>query len=80
MVDSTFLLICVLTLMSFSLGRISGRIEASLIFGKRMNDIIGALKKVEHLANLKGEDISKLTPEEIVHRTQKQLEIKDHDE
>lgn len=80
MVSSTFLLFCGATLFAFSLGRVSGRVEASLAFQRRMNDIIDALKKVEQLAVLKGEDISKLSSQEIVHRTQKQLEIKEHDE
>lgn len=77
MVTSQFLIICFVTLLAFSLGRLSGRLEASVMFSRRMNDIIGALKKVEQLAELKGEDVSTLSSQELVHRTQKQLDIKD---
>lgn len=77
MVTSQFLIICFVTLLAFSLGRVSGRLEASVMFSRRMNDIIGALKKVEQLAELKGEDVSTLSSQELVHRTQKQLDIKD---
>lgn len=77
MVTSHFLLMCFLSLLSFSLGRVAGRLEASAIFSRRMNEIIGALKKVEQLAELRGEDVTKLSPQELVHRTQKQLDIKD---
>lgn len=79
MVNESVLLIVVIALVFFSLGRVSGRLEATLLFRQRMNDIIGALKKVEQLAVLRGEDMSKLSSEEIVTRTQKQLEIKSDD-
>jgi len=79
MVTSQFLIICFLSFLSFSLGRVVGKLEASAIFSRRMNDIVGALKKVEQLAELRGEDLTKLSSQEIVNRTQKQLEIKDNE-
>lgn len=76
MVDQTVVFIVVVALVFFSLGRITGRAEAAIIFRQRMNNIISALKKVEQLAALRGEDLSKVSTEEIVTRAQKQLEIK----
>lgn len=74
MVESNFFVTCLISLLCFSLGRVAGRLEASVIYSKRINDIIAALKKVEQLASLKGEDISSIPTTEIVYRTQKILE------
>jgi replicative superfamily II helicase len=63
----------------FLFGRYCGRVEAAIIFSQRINLIIDAIRKVEKLASLRGEDISKLTSDEIVHRAQKQMEIKNGD-
>ena len=60
----------------YSLGRLAGRIEVSLTFQQNMPAIISALKKVQQLAELRGEDASKLSTQEIVIRIQKQLDIK----
>lgn len=69
------LVIALIALVCFSLGRVSGRVEASLLYSSRLNDILTALKKVGEIASLKGEDLTKLTTEEIVHRTRKQMEL-----
>lgn len=42
-----------------------------------MQSLISALKKVDTLAALRGEDVSKLSTDEIVRRTKKQLESED---
>ena len=77
MVTVNFFVIVLLSLLSFSLGRTFGRVESSIQMTNKLNSIIVAMKKVETLASLKGEDISKLSTDEIVHRTKKQMEIKD---
>jgi hypothetical protein len=79
MVSSTFIYTVIASLISFLFGRYCGRVEAAIIFGQRINSIIDAMRKVEKIAALKGEDMSKLSTSEIVHRTQKQMEIIDDD-
>lgn len=79
MVSSSFLYTVVASLISFLFGRYCGRIEAAILFGQRINHIIDAMRKVEKLASLKGEDVSKLSTSEIVYRTQKLMETKDDD-
>jgi hypothetical protein len=49
------------------------------MFGQHINAIIDAMRKVEKIAALRGEDVSKLSTSEIVHRTQKQMEIANDD-
>lgn len=77
MVTIHFIMLCFISLLCFSLGRAYGRIEAGLIFNQKINSIITALKRVQQLAELRGEDLTKVSSEEIVYRTQKQLELKD---
>lgn len=79
MVDPKVLFICFLSLLTFSLGRLSGRVEASMLYNKKLKDLLEAIKKVEQLASLRGEDVSKLSSDEILYRAKKQLELK-HDE
>lgn len=79
MVSSTFVYTIVASFVCFMFGRYCGRVEATILFGRRLNAIIDAMRKVEKLASLKGEDMSKLSTSEIVHRTQKQMEITDDD-
>lgn len=78
--DYYFIFIALAFFGGYSLGRLAGRIEASFVFQERMSLIISSLRKVQQLAELRGEDISKLPPQEVVDRIQKQLEIKDTDE
>ena len=77
MVSTTTLLLVASHLFVFFIGRIYGQVEATFAFSKRINSIIEALRKVNELAALKGEDISNLSTQEILHRTKKQMEIKD---
>jgi len=77
MVSIHFAILVVLFLFAFSIGRTFGRAEAGVLFNKRLNSIISALQKVETLASLKGEDISKLSTDDLVHRAKKQLKIAD---
>jgi len=80
MVNVHFAFIALLALAAFSLGRTFGKVESSILFSQRVNLIISALRKVETLASLKGENIEKLSTEELVHRTQKHLnELEDKD-
>lgn len=79
MVEIHFFVLVFLSFLSFSLGRTFGRVESSTLFNARIQATIEALKKVEQLASLKGEDLSKLPTTEIVARAQKQLEIKNND-
>lgn len=80
MVEVHFFLIVFLVLLSFSMGRSFGRVESSLQYHNRMQQIIDAIRKVEKLALLKGEDISNLPTSEIVERAQKQISIKTDNE
>lgn len=75
-----FLAMALLALFSFSLGRTFGRVETTLSFNHKMQLLISAMRKVDTLASLKGEDMSKLSTEEIVRRTKKQLESEDNNE
>lgn len=72
-----FIALALVSLFSFSLGRTFGRIETTLSFNHKMQSLISALKKVDTLAALRGEDVSKLSTDEIVRRTKKQLESED---
>lgn len=76
MVGSTTLLLIASHLLVFLIGRIYGQVESAIAFSKRINSIIDAMRKVENLAALKGEDISNLSTQEILNRTKKQMEIK----
>lgn len=79
MVNSTFVYCVVSSFVCFLFGRYCGRVEASIMFGQHINAIIDAMRKVEKIAALRGEDVSKLSTSEIVHRTQKQMEIANDD-
>jgi proline racemase len=79
MVTIHFAFIAILALGCFSLGRTFGRVECSLAYQKRISAIVEAVKKAEQLAALKGESLASLSTEEIVHRTQKQMEIKENE-
>ena len=80
MVTVHFAVVVLLALLSFSLGRTFGRIQSSVDFSNTLRLVLSALKKVETLAALKGEDVSKLSAEELIHRTRKQLEIKEKED
>ena len=72
MVTANFFVIVFISLLCFSLGRVYGRAESSLIYSSRLNDVLTAMKRINEVASLKGED---LTTEEIVKRTRKQMEL-----
>lgn len=76
MVNFTSILLVLSYLFVFLFGRVYGRIESSIIFSQRINAIIDAIRRVENLASLKGEDLSKVPTQEIIERTKKQMEIK----
>ena len=80
MVTATHLLIVGVIFVAFFFGRFVGRVESSILFSNHIASVIDAIRKVETLAALKGEDISKLSAEEIVLRANKQLQIKKDDE
>lgn len=69
-----FLVMALLALFSFSLGRTFGRVETTLSFNHKLRMIISALRKVDTLATLKGEDVSNLSTEELVRRATKHIE------
>jgi hypothetical protein len=77
MVTSNFFVMLFLSLLCFSLGRIAGRIESSLMMTNRLNSMMLALKKIETISSLKGENLSNLSTEELVSRIQKQMELDD---
>lgn len=62
-----------MSLLCFSLGRSIGRLEGSVSMAHKFNTILSAIKKVENLAQLKGEDLSKISPEELIARAEKYL-------
>lgn len=66
--------------LCFSFGRSAGRLEGSILMAQRFNTIISAIKKVENLAQLKGEDVSKISSEELVARAEKYLKQVQDDE
>jgi hypothetical protein len=80
MVTVHFAALVLIGVLSFFVGRTFGRVESVLQFNRRMQDIILALKKVENLAELRGEKLASLSADEIVHRTKRQLELKGDDE
>lgn len=63
----------------FLFGRIYGQIESSMLFSRRINALIEAMRKVENLATLRGEDLSKISTNEWVERTRKQMDITNDD-
>jgi hypothetical protein len=77
MVTIHFFVIVLLSLLSFSLGRLAGRMESSIIMTRRLNSIIMALKRVETISSLKGEDLTNVSSEELVRRINKQMELDD---
>jgi hypothetical protein len=77
MVTVNFFVIVLISLLCFSVGQMSGRIEASVLYSNRLHEILTAMKKVSEIASLRGEDLTKLSTEEIVTRTKKHLELKD---
>lgn len=77
--NTQFIAIVLASLLSFSVGRIFGRVETTAVFNQRLQQILAAMRKVETLAHLRGEDLSKLSTEEIAYRTKKQLEMKGDD-
>lgn len=80
MVTIHFAFLVIIVIFAFSVGKTFGRIETSIIFNRKLTSIISALKKVNQIAALRGEDIAKMSTEEIVRRTENQLKIKDGDE
>jgi len=80
MVTANFFVIVFISLLCFSLGRVYGRAESSLVYSNRMNEVLTAMKRVNEVASLKGEDLTKLTTEEIVQRTRKQMELNNDDD
>ena len=64
---------------TFLIGRVYGQVESALIFTQRINSIIDALKKVENLALLKGEDLSKLSTKDLIERARKHMETRNDD-
>lgn len=79
MVTTHFLVMVLLSLLCFSVGRLAGRMEASLIMTQRLNEIIQALKKIQTVSALKGENLANLSTEDLVNRIQRQMEI-EHDQ
>lgn len=80
MVTVHFAALVLIAMLSFFIGKTYGRVESILLFNQRMRDIVAALKKVESLAELRGEKLASLSADEIVYRTQKQLEMKNEDD
>lgn len=77
MVTVHALVIVFISFVCFSLGRLSGRAEAYIIFSKRLNDIVCAIKKLDEISSLRGQNISNMSAEEIVQRTKKIMELDD---
>lgn len=77
MVTSNFFVMLLLSLLCFSVGRLTGRMESSIIMTRRLNSMMLALKKIETISSLKGENLSNISTEELVNRIQKQMELED---
>jgi hypothetical protein len=77
MVTSNFFVMLLLSMLCFSLGRIVGKMESAVIMTNRLNSIMFALKKIEAVSSLKGENLATLSTEELVNRIQKQMELED---
>jgi hypothetical protein len=77
MVTIHFFVIMFLSFLCFSLGRLAGRMESSILMSRRLNCIMLALKKVETISSLKGENLANVSSEELVKRINKQLELED---
>lgn len=75
----TTLFIIISYLIVFLAGRICGQFESAVLYSQRINSVIDAIKKVENLAALKGEDLSKVSTKELVERARKQMELKKDD-
>jgi hypothetical protein len=75
MVTSNFFVMLLLSMLCFSLGRIVGKMESAAMMTNRLNSIMLALKKIETVSSLKGENLSTLSTEELVNRIQKQMEL-----
>ena len=75
MVTSNFFVMLLLSMLCFSLGRIVGKMESAVMMTNRLNSIMLALKKIETVSSLKGENLSTLSTEELVNRIQKQMEL-----
>ena len=80
MVTIHLAILAIILIFAFSIGRVFGRVETTLKVYAKMNAIISALKKVNELASLRGEDISKLSTDELIRRAENQIKIKDLDE
>lgn len=75
--STQFAAIVLATLLSFFLGRTFGRIETTIALNHKIHLIITAMRKVEKLAALRGEDVSKISLDELLRRTETQLQVKD---
>jgi len=69
MVTVHFAALVLIAMLSFFIGKTYGRVESILLFNRRMRDIVAALKKVESLAELRGEKLASLSADESVYRT-----------
>jgi cell fate (sporulation/competence/biofilm development) regulator YmcA (YheA/YmcA/DUF963 family) len=75
--SSQFAAIALATMLSFFLGRTFGRIETTIALNQKIHLIVSAMRKVEKLATLRGEDVSKISVDELLRRTETQLQVKD---
>jgi hypothetical protein len=66
-------LILFFNIFFFFFGKLAGKLEATLALRGEVTKIITATQKVQNLANLKGEDISKISDQEFIERIKVQL-------
>lgn len=79
MVSINFIVLVLALVSSFLLGRSCGSIETSVRLHQRFAMLISAIKQVEALSSLSGEDLSKVPIDEIVSRAKTHMSDGEND-
>ena len=69
-----------LNVIFFFMGRSLGRVEMSIQMRREILGIIDAVRKVEHVSSLKGEDISKMSIDDLMKKVKDQMNLKNDSE
>jgi hypothetical protein len=75
MIEMTIILLIFLNIIVFFMGKALGKVEMSIQMRSEILRIIDAVKKVEQVSSLKGEDISKMSVDDLMKKVKDQMNL-----
>lgn len=72
-------LFVIFNVIFFFMGKALGKLEMSILMRSEILSIIDAVRKVEQVSSLKGEDINKMSIDELMNRVKVQMQLKKDD-